>query len=357
MLIFALLCTVVTIGTIRCHSKFDEPLTVTISPKIFDLFETNAHVINAAGANITIPERRLQYFNCFSHIRNGKVKHLSLLKSGASFQNFNKGVHLRMSAQYSGTIQVKAVGFFFASEPSFRSTSSVINVRLTWDDFSFTVIVSVNSNVQLSSPFLFPFFICGRRMVVLMQNTITTAVDSEIQRMIAGAVKQQLNPLLQKLKQKVIAMGYTQYLVEWTVEENLLRVTVKPKSWNGVVSAISPIDNMFCINGIMAAATTDEIPNRLKAAAVTNDADFTCVPPELNCGRTSCSLCADLKLVLSNSTDVQICDNQGKHSVDEAVTLTISPKIWYLLDKKAPFINKAVTSIKIPEIRGKLGYQ
>ncbi|KAL6741873.1 hypothetical protein Aduo_015087 [Ancylostoma duodenale] len=304
MLISALLCAAATIGTVTCHNKFEEPLTITMSSKIWNLLETNAHVINAVGNNITIPKRNVQNFGCSFHIQDGRVKHLSLLKYDASILDFRKGVHLRMNAQFSGTVRGKALGFTFPSEAAFRSTSSIINVILEWNDFSFvTKFTSVISDVHLPLPF--PFFMCGHRVVGLMRQMITSTVNNGIQRMIVDAVEQQLNPFLQKLKKRVIAMGYTQYQVEWTVHGNILRIVMKPRSWNGVVSAITPIDSMVCINGIMPAMT-DEDPEQSKAAAVTNGTDFACMAPEFNCGRISCSVCTDLKVVVSNSTDVQL---------------------------------------------------
>ncbi|RCN34279.1 hypothetical protein ANCCAN_19874, partial [Ancylostoma caninum] len=241
---------------------FDGPLTITISPKIWNLFETNAHVINAIGTKITIPERRVQNSGCFSHIHGGRVNHLSLLKSDASFLDFKKGVHLRMSAQYWGSIRGRTMRFI---ESSFRSTSSIIDVVLEWNDFSFTPRVSVNSNVFL--PLLpFPFLMCEHRVVGLLRQMVTSIVNNGIQRMMVDAVEQHLNPFLQKLRKRVIAMGYTPYQVEWTVQENLLHVIVKPKSWNGVVSAITPIDSMLCMNGIMSTMN-DETTDQSKAAA------------------------------------------------------------------------------------------
>ncbi|KIH48828.1 hypothetical protein ANCDUO_21099 [Ancylostoma duodenale] len=43
------------------------------------------------------------------------------------------------------------------------------------------------------------------------------------------AIDRKVNPRLQILKQKMISMGYTEYDIEWTIQNNILRVTVKPE--------------------------------------------------------------------------------------------------------------------------------
>ncbi|KAL6741875.1 hypothetical protein Aduo_015088 [Ancylostoma duodenale] len=183
---------------------------------------------------------------------------------------------------------------------------------------------------------------------------VTSKVNSDIRRMIAGAVEQQLNPLLQKLKQKMVAMGYTKYDIEWTVQDSLLRVVLKPKSWNATVAYREPNNSMLCLTGIMPALFKDT-KNQVDRAAATNGTDFTCVAPKFDCEQTSCSVCADLDLVASSdSTYLQLCDDRSKH-VGEVLTLTITPQIWNLLDTKAHVINKAVTSIKFPDFVGKEG--
>ncbi|KIH55887.1 hypothetical protein ANCDUO_13945 [Ancylostoma duodenale] len=62
-----------------------------------------------------------------------------------------------------------------------------------------------------------------------IQKIVTSKVNSEVPKKIIEAIEQQVNPRLQKLKEKMISMGYKEYDVEWTVQNNILRVAVKPK--------------------------------------------------------------------------------------------------------------------------------
>ncbi|EYB88366.1 hypothetical protein Y032_0248g81 [Ancylostoma ceylanicum] len=182
---------------------------------------------------------------------------------------------------------------------------------------------------------------------------VTSKVNSEIRHMIVDAVERQLNPILRKLKQKMVSTGSTQYEIEWAVRDNRLLVGIKPKNWKeGITYPNTNDSTMLCLKGMMPALIRDS-QNRVERAAATNGTDFTCVAPKFDCEQTSCSVCADVDLVVSSgSTDMQLCDIRREDNVGEALTLTISPKIWNLLDRNAHIINRAVTSIKIPDIGG-----
>ncbi|EYB88381.1 hypothetical protein Y032_0248g89 [Ancylostoma ceylanicum] len=355
MLIFALLWGALVFATVICDddNHFNKPLTIATSPAIWNLLETNAHVINAAGNAITLPElnekKGVRQYLTWS----GRVEHLSLSKSNASFQEYKNGVHLKMSAQYRGNMKARVKAFFVPEATDViivKSESAIVDVILDWNDYTFTPNVSVNSNVSVdfdNKLWRFGF------LTSMIQEMVTSKVNGEIQRMVEGVVEQQLNPLLQKLKQKMFSRNYTNYDIEWKVHDNQLRVAIKPKSWKGFVVYKEPSVSMLCLAGMMPLMENNR--NLMQSTSVTNGSAFTCVAPKFDCRQSSCSVCADLDLVLlSNSTEVQLCESRSNY-ISEPLTLTISPKLWNLLDTKAHLINRAVASIKIPDIHGKQG--
>ncbi|EYB81797.1 hypothetical protein Y032_0374g218 [Ancylostoma ceylanicum] len=114
MPILASLCVALTFGAVisDASNNFNKPITIVVSRKIWDLLEKNAHIVNAAGTAITLPELYekkgvRQYLTW-----NGRLDHLSLEKSNASFQEYKNGVHLRMSAQYHGNMKARVKAFF-----------------------------------------------------------------------------------------------------------------------------------------------------------------------------------------------------------------------------------------------------
>ncbi|ETN87059.1 hypothetical protein NECAME_01216 [Necator americanus] len=148
-----------------------------------------------------------------------------------------------------------------------KSENANLDLILKWNDFKFVPTVSMNSNI-------------------------------------VEAIERQVNPRLQKLKEKMISMGFAEYDIEWTVQNNILRVMVKPKSGKGSVSPVIPIDNMLCVNGNVLAVI-NAFPLRVKRAATTTGIEFTCVAPKFSCKGVSCSLCTDIDInpAAVNSTD------------------------------------------------------
>ncbi|RCN30557.1 hypothetical protein ANCCAN_23674 [Ancylostoma caninum] len=94
----------------------------------------------------------------------------------------------------------------------------------------------------------------------------------------------------------MISMGYTEYDIEWTIQNNILRVTVKPKSLNGVVTPVQPIDTMLCVNADVLEVM-DIVSKRTKRnAAKMKGIDFKCVDPKFNCQGFHCSVCTDVDI-------------------------------------------------------------
>ncbi|KAL6739905.1 hypothetical protein Aduo_013303 [Ancylostoma duodenale] len=293
-----LLCFILTLSTVTCDQakiNVNEPITLTISPKIWNLLETKADIINDAMKSITFVDFRGKESAVRYKVRDGKVNHFSVPKSGASFQDFNNGVHLSMKGvQFGASFQGRAdVGrriLPILGEIRAKSESANLNIVLAWNDFKFVPSMTMDSNVRVE------FTRNLGRLKFLtnrIQEMVTSKVNSEVPKKIIETIEQQVNPRLQKLREVIMSMGYKEYDMGWTVQNNILRVAVKPKSGSGVVSPLISIDHMLCVNANMLAVL-DAFQFRLKSTAVTNGIQFTCVSPKFNCEGTSCSMCSDL---------------------------------------------------------------
>ncbi|EYC08969.1 hypothetical protein Y032_0063g3460 [Ancylostoma ceylanicum] len=308
MRVLLLLCFISKLNTVTCDENkinVDEPITLTLSPKIWNLLETKANIINDAVTSITFPDFSGKESLVKYKVWDGKVDHFSVPKSGVSFQDMNNGVHLSMKgvqfgASIKGRVELgkKVLGKWvriarMSGEIKAKSESVNLDVVLAWNDFKFVPTVNMDSNVRVD------FTHHLRNLNFLrsrIQKMVTSKVNSEVPKKIIEAVEQQVNPRLQKLKEKMISMGYTQYDIEWIVQNNILRVAVKPKSGSGVVSPVVPIDHMLCVNANMMAVMDSFIQLRVKRAAVTKGIDFTCVSPKFSCKGNSCSVCSDIDI-------------------------------------------------------------
>ncbi|VDM81891.1 unnamed protein product [Strongylus vulgaris] len=107
-----------------------------------------------------------------------------------------------------------------------RSEEVNLDAKLMWNDFSFIPYISMESNIKLSFSNHFKILNIVKGMI---QRRVAALVDTEVAEKLAEAVKTNVNPRLQQFKQKMVSMGYTHYEIEWTVQDNALRVTFKPK--------------------------------------------------------------------------------------------------------------------------------
>ncbi|KHJ75558.1 hypothetical protein OESDEN_24826, partial [Oesophagostomum dentatum] len=226
-----------------------QPITLTISPKIWNLLETRGGFINKAVTSITFPAFSGRQCVAAYRIWNGKVNRFFVPKSGVSFQNMNNGIHLKVrnvqfGARTNGRVDVVLLGRMNGQIKA-RANVANLDIKLKWNDFKFVPTVRMNSNVRIE------FTNTLKRLDFLrskLQNMITSKVNSEVPKMVVALVRNEVNPRLQKLKQKLISMGYKNCSIEWTTQKNTLRVTFKPKSTKGTVTPVTPIDNMVCVN-------------------------------------------------------------------------------------------------------------
>ncbi|KIH47754.1 hypothetical protein ANCDUO_22181, partial [Ancylostoma duodenale] len=71
----------------------------------------------------------------------------------------------------------------------------------------------MNSNVRIDFTHNLRRYLNFLRSKV--QKMVTSKVDSEVPKLLIKAIEEKVNPRLQKLKQKIIGMGITQYGIEW----------------------------------------------------------------------------------------------------------------------------------------------
>ncbi|KHJ80147.1 hypothetical protein OESDEN_20184 [Oesophagostomum dentatum] len=243
----------------RCENKIDanEPLTLTISPKVWNLLETKANIIQDAVKSIEFPELSGRESLVKYRVWDGRVEHFEVPKSGVSFVDMNNGVHLRIHdvkfrVVIRGRVELgkKVFGKWvriarMSGDIKVQSEDADLDVTLVWNDFKLTPASTMNSNVRVD------FTHHLRNLNFLrkkLQDTVRSKINSEVPKKINEAIEQKVNPRLQKLKQKLISMGYKDYDIEWTVQNNILRAAIKPKSATKEISPVQPIDHMLCVN-------------------------------------------------------------------------------------------------------------
>ncbi|XGW02578.1 hypothetical protein V3C99_014540 [Haemonchus contortus] len=260
-----------------------EPLTLTISPKIWKLLETKAELINNLVKSIKIPEKeeKIKMFLKYK-VWDGHIEHLSIPKTGVTLEKMNNGIHLRLKdVQFSGSIQARLYVGGWLSRIG-------LDVILKWNDFTFTPIITMNSDLHIDFTSRFRKFNAFRRY---FQKLATQAVNKKVPEKLVELIKEKLNPKLQKLKRKLMARGLTDYDIEWTVQNQILRVALKPKSSTVAVSTIKPLDKMVCIE-----VNVIQLLQRTKRSVSLSSIDVTCVNTVLKCEGSACSQCTDIDI-------------------------------------------------------------
>ncbi|CAJ0589189.1 unnamed protein product [Cylicocyclus nassatus] len=323
--------------------NINEPLAVTITPKIWNLLETKAHIINAAVSSITFPELEGKEHLVKYRVWDGRVEQFSVPANGVSFQDVNNGVYLsvkgvQFQARIHGRVEIgkKVFGKWvriarMSGDITAKSEHANLDVNLAWDDFKFIPTVTMDSNVRVD------FTHHLRRLNFLrskVEKAVNSKVDSEVPNKLIHAIEDKANPRLQKLKQKLIDMGINNHELDWRIMNGTLRITLKPKG-TGEITSISPIDKMICIDASILDALeilnrskrglrsklkglTDKILGRHHQSESDSDPnppappappsppiknlDFTCVEPTFTCGFLSCTYCTDVDVNPSSST-------------------------------------------------------
>ncbi|KHJ79808.1 hypothetical protein OESDEN_20535, partial [Oesophagostomum dentatum] len=274
-------------------------------PKVWNLLETRADVINDAVRSIKIPEFSGQKGLAKYRVWEGKVEYFSIPKSAVLFQDMSNGIRInvkdvRFRASVKARVEIgkKIFGKWIrlarmTGDINANSEKANLDVKLQWNDFKFVPTIAMDSKISVR-------FTRHLKIVNLLrskvQKLVSSKVNSEVPKKIAEAVEKHVNPHLQQLKQQMASKGYKEFDIDWTVQNNSLRVAIKPKRGNNTPSKIIPIDNMVCLNANIISML-NSLPFRSKRAAETNAIDFTCVSPKFNCHTiTSCSLCTDFDI-------------------------------------------------------------
>ncbi|EYC22584.1 hypothetical protein Y032_0017g3440 [Ancylostoma ceylanicum] len=189
---------------------------------------------------------------------DGKVNHFSVPQSGVSFMNMNNGIHLSIkSVQFHASVRgrvelgKKVFGKWvriarMSGDIKAKSENAGMDVKLVWNDFKFIPTVTMNSNVRVDFTHNLKRYLGFLRSKV--QKMVTSKVNSEVPKLLIKTINEKVNPRLQKLKQKITEMGITQYGIEWKVQNNILRVILRPKSAIGTPTTVRPMDKMLCID-------------------------------------------------------------------------------------------------------------
>ncbi|RCN26165.1 hypothetical protein ANCCAN_28115 [Ancylostoma caninum] len=152
-----------------------------------------------------------------------------------------------------------------------------------------------NVNIGFTSSLWMLYFLKSK-----IEKEFRTRINTEVSSKVAEAIELQVNPRLQTLKQTMISMGYDHYDVDWVAQKNLLRLSLKPKSWGAVATPIKPINHMLCVNLNMLTAV-HEVSKRMKREAIQSPStshgiDFTCVAKKFECRGKFCTVCTDIDI-------------------------------------------------------------
>ncbi|VDO06129.1 unnamed protein product [Haemonchus placei] len=182
---------------------------------------------------------------------DGHIEHLFIPKTGVSLENMNNGIHLRLKdVQFSGSIQARLyVGGWLSrigvsGGIKVKSSNVKLDVILKWNDFTFTPIISMNSNLHIDFTSRFRKFNAFRKY---FQKRASQVVNKKVPEKLAELVHKKLNPRLQKLKQKLIARGLTNYDIEWTVQKQVDRAKPDSSCGSQAKESLSNID-VTCVN-------------------------------------------------------------------------------------------------------------
>ncbi|EYC31559.1 hypothetical protein Y032_0004g2217 [Ancylostoma ceylanicum] len=341
MIGFLFLFALVTSHPVLCKNQtdllFKEPLTVTISPKVWDLLDTRADLITKYMKLIRFPEKSKNDLMLDYKLWNIFLEDFSIPKGGASFEDIYNGVHLRVKgvrfrvdARAKVAVGVSLLKANLRGNVRVNCDNAELDLKLKWNDFKITPVVKTKADLEVE-------FTKDLRAANLFKKKIRKYaekfVSNKLPDMIVELIEQKLNPLLRKLKRLLTGMGLSQFGVEWMVQNKTLRVAVKPKSAMGKVEPIKPTDKMVCIKSdllaalqefkqskreVMSAGPTEvkeKESKRSKQEVVNADPtqlkfglDVTCSIPQGECSTSSCLYCADLDIKPStteNGTSVQ----------------------------------------------------
>ncbi|KAL6741524.1 hypothetical protein Aduo_014769 [Ancylostoma duodenale] len=283
---------------------YNQPLTFTISPKLWDLLDLRADLITKYLKTIKLPEQSQMDTMLDYKVSNISLEDIKIPKNGISFEDMDHGIHMRKRnitfftvSKVEVAVGVSVFKAGLSGDVRVSCNNAELDLVLNVGDYTITPVVSMKADLQFE-------FTESLRAANLFEGKIREYaeyfVSHNVPKMIVKAVEEQVNPLLQKLKRVLTGVGLSQFGVEWTVQKNTLRVAVKPKSAMGKINPMKPIDKMVCVEGNLLAALRDLRSKREVKSSDPNKSKFgiyfTCSPPEGGCTASSCSYCTDLDI-------------------------------------------------------------
>ncbi|KAK6754746.1 hypothetical protein RB195_013623 [Necator americanus] len=285
MLVFPLLWVVFALIPVTYEDDdtlFNDPLTVTVTPKIWDLLDTKSKLISKIVKSIRFPEISKEGKLLDYNLWDGYIEQLSISKDGVSFEDIDNGVHLHIeNINFRVVTKAKVrVGFMLAKVGAsgkiwMDAVDGKLDLKLKWNDFEFLPTVETEENIR---------------------KYAEKAVRVILPEAIVGFIKQSVNPRLKKLKKIVVGLGLSQFGVQWAVQNNTLRVAVRPKSGMENVRPIHSSNKMICVSsGILAVLQIYIGESNVSLF----DGRMSFMAPEGSCTSSSCSYCADLDVNLN----------------------------------------------------------
>ncbi|KAK6754745.1 hypothetical protein RB195_013623 [Necator americanus] len=303
MLVFPLLWVVFALIPVTYEDDdtlFNDPLTVTVTPKIWDLLDTKSKLISKIVKSIRFPEISKEGKLLDYNLWDGYIEQLSISKDGVSFEDIDNGVHLHIeNINFRVVTKAKVrVGFMLAKVGAsgkiwMDAVDGKLDLKLKWNDFEFLPTVETEATLHFN-------FTNSLKSANLFKENIRKYAEKAVRvilpEAIVGFIKQSVNPRLKKLKKIVVGLGLSQFGVQWAVQNNTLRVAVRPKSGMENVRPIHSSNKMICVSsGILAVLQIYIGESNVSLF----DGRMSFMAPEGSCTSSSCSYCADLDVNLN----------------------------------------------------------
>ncbi|EYC14622.1 hypothetical protein Y032_0040g310 [Ancylostoma ceylanicum] len=312
LLLFALASSHLVLCENQANLLFEEPLTVTISSKVWNLLDKSA-LITDFMKSIRIPETSSNDTMLDYKVSDIFLEDFQIPKSGVSFKDMNNGIHLLVTGlQFRAVATAKvAVGVSrlkagMKGDVRVNCDYAELDLKLEWNDYNITPNISIHADLQVE-------FTESLRAANLFKEKIRGYAEDFISDTLPGMIvelfEQHVNAPLQKLKKLLTGMGLSQFGIEWTVQNKTLRIAVKPRrvpnlyacSAMGKVEPIKPTDKMVCITSDLLAALRELKRSKREVMSTSppqleRGIDLTCSTLEGECTETSCSYCVDLDL-------------------------------------------------------------
>ncbi|CAJ0590712.1 unnamed protein product [Cylicocyclus nassatus] len=320
-----------TSGEVYVNSTNENPylLTLTVSPGIKKLYDGQLKLIENSIKSIPLPPEiygRDTYKFLFEKkvveiwVRELHFKSLQLPNSNdISFIDKQDGVRLQVrNLQYRLGAQVKVHTWPITATERLEvySSSASADIDLTWTDFAFRSSTRISLRPSIRWPKAWYWQVAEKFFDKTATNIIKDNAEKQIDKKVNSAVEVLLNPILQKLKKRAkgSAIDFDRMAaLQWSVQNQYLRVAVKPKSAK-VFPPPMPCRKMLCVdinlrNMLLAALNPAQEVVTANDIETANSQGFTCSNPGFTCDGNYCQLASDVVIspTISTSDDWYNC--------------------------------------------------